>query len=271
MKKLLLVIALASCMPTRHLPKSLPPLTIPLMPYEGSLRVVDVGINSVMFRFVLDTGAALSVVSPEVARHGNCSLNEGAQKLRVMGEVVDAPLCNHLVMGLAAWGATLDKAGVYDVNAKLPAGWGKIDGVLALDSLAPHALTVDYVKNRIVLETNASLTARVTDEGSELHIERPLSGLGVEVQLPAKAKNGLTWFTLDTALNGGARVSKSAAEQLGLPLTGTSKVWATLSLGAGVVAAETSLSNDAEARLGGVALEKHAVTIDFKNARVWVQ
>jgi hypothetical protein len=124
-------------------------VTVPFEARDGVL-LVTASIEGVPGLFVLDTGAAKSVIKPAVAARAGLTVRRDGLPLRLVvadGRTIAVPLARATVRVGEAAVADLD-LGVYDVVPEAP----EIDGLLGEDVLGYFTLRIDRVGRRLHLE-----------------------------------------------------------------------------------------------------------------------
>jgi hypothetical protein len=162
--------------------------------------------------FVLDLGAGVTIVDDALA--AELSLREVRQEsaLRMTGQRLKFPWLEPFALRVA--GHELSPAGLarFDLASLFPAGWPRIDGVLALDVLEKVPFAVDFSTDRLQLlsrDRGGLSPVRV-----RLHRQVPAVTLVVLVAVAAPA--GELWFELDNSNTGPVLVSPAARARLGL-------------------------------------------------------
>lgn len=268
-----LVVAVAcsvlGCVHRQPLPKALP-MTLTLEPYRDGLKTIRVGLSSKAFTFLFDTGAGVTVISPDVAKAIGCEPWGSIVGQRMHGEQVELKRCDRVVAGIDTYMKELPEVGVLDVAALLPADWPKVDGVVSLAAIAPKTATLDWRGERVILETQDSLAQRPAKAIVPMRVARSASGLGVDVFVAVAGKKGPLWFLVDTACTGPVLLAKHAAETLGLA---GAEGDVTLQFAQGVALATKAALDEKliyDGVLGASALEQLTLSLDFKAQNAWV-
>jgi hypothetical protein len=263
MRLLLLVCALGA-LACQHAPEVTAnranPVQLTLEPYREGLLSVLVDVAGQPQRFLFDTGAGITVLSPEVARAAGCQPYGRLTGYRMSGERVDMPQCAR--PKLQAGGETLEPevAGVFDVMTLLPADWPKLSGVLALSALDGRAITIDLSGAKVVLETPVSLAERIRGANeTAIRLGRPVQGTALEVFVKAEAPQGPIWLELDTGNTGSVLVAKHNAPLPKVVVAGMGEV----------TGKEAELILDGN--LGAPFIRQWVLTLDLARAKGWAR
>ena len=122
--------------------------SIPLFRAHGGW-VADVLLNDERrAKFLIDTGASISVLSPELAKLLRIAPDAGAPvlKLHTLAGPISAPIATIPSVSVGGFEATAVKAVIFDVGAGL-------DGILGNTFLDRYQVTVDSARGRLVLRT----------------------------------------------------------------------------------------------------------------------
>ena len=120
--------------------------SVPLSRTHGGW-VTDVTVNDERrARFLVDTGASISVLSPELARALRIERDPGSPliKLMTLAGAITAPLTTIPSLAVGGLEASLVKAVIYDVGPD-------IDGILGNSFLDRYQVTLDSAHARLVL------------------------------------------------------------------------------------------------------------------------
>jgi hypothetical protein len=246
--------------------------TVPLAPFgPGRMRTVSVVVANDTLDFLFDTGGGVTVISPALAARLGCTPAGRLTGYRMLGQRLESPVCRDVALQVGGVSARRDAA-VMELQPYGPDG-PRVDGMVSLHTLAPHALTVDMAAGRLTVETPASLARRVRGmtplrarlatglEGGELD-----AYVGVPVG-PAEA-----WLLWDSNHGGPTFVAPWLATLLGADSAGGA-VDAALALGPGApvrtpVQRQAALIHDGV--LGGGLVARAEWTIDLAGGRLWV-
>jgi len=195
------------------------PVVAALHDFQGVLRTVDVVVAGKPRRFLLDTGAGVTVLSPLLAAEAGCQPAGRITGFRMGGDRLDLPRCLGVTILLGTAQLRVAEAAMFAVGALFPPGWPAVDGVLSLQTLLPHALTLDVGGGTLTLETISSLHARVAVMTPVLmRPGRQAGGAALDVFLAASTARGPLWLEVDTGNLAPLLLAPHAAEVLGLDL-----------------------------------------------------
>jgi hypothetical protein len=248
------------------------PFTIPLHRYQGRLRTMRVLIGGQAFDFLFDTGGGLTLVAPAVAARARCVPAGRSVGYRMSGERLDVPLCTGTIpIELGAWHTAVAGAGVLDVMKLLPAGWPPLSGVVSLHTFAGRAITLDLAHDRVIVETPASLAARVRRMTPlEGRLATGMDGAAVSLFVAARAGGGKLWFELDTGNLDVIQLAPYAARLLGVA---DAPANVTLRLAPShVITAPARRRREViyDGVLSEAALARDVYTMDLATGRLWV-
>src|SRR6185436_4929083 len=249
------------------------PVTIPLRRYQGRLRTVRVVIGGVAHEFLFDTGGGLTLVSPAVAGRARCAPSGRSVGYRMSGERLDTPLCTGTIpMALGAWNTAVAGAAVFDIMKLLPAGWPPLAGVISLHTFAGRAITLDLAHDRLIVETPASLAARVRGMTPlEGRLATGMDGAAVTLFVAARVNGGKLWLELDSGNVTVIQLAPHAARLLGVG-AGPSPGNVTLRLAPSHVikapARQRELIYDGVLSEGAIANDVY--TMDLATGKLWV-
>lgn len=252
-----------------------PSSEIQLSPYRTRLRTVTARVGGQTGTFLFDTAGGLSHVSPAFAERIGCKPWGRLTGFRMMGERMDVPKCNDVdfEMSGAKWRAPV--AGVLDMMSFFPKDAPPLDGLIGLDLFAGKAITLDFEKNVLTVESPSSLSARTRGKReAKVRISRELQGAALAVSAAVGTSAGTAWFELDSGNGGTILVSKHVAPLLGLDLTkGDKPQPASFELlgGAAKVEGDTWVPDMIiDGNLGMPFLTKWIITLDLERSRMWL-
>lgn len=250
--------------------------------YCQGLLSVEVTLSVGKRKFLFDTGAGITVVTPDLAcQLGLVPYGRLTGHLQT-GERVDMPRVD--VAAIRVDDVTLypTEIGVWDVNARLPAAWPEVSGVLALNAFDGRVLYLDLSRQLLLLnELHKLSTSTMAMTEVPLRIGRPAAGAGLDVFLGADTGRGLIWLELDSGNTGPTLVAPWAAELLGWKIesagptpAGTVKreiPEAELTLGGQRVIGPAIVKELViDGNIGIPFLETHVVVLDLREARSWI-
>lgn len=250
---------------------------VPLHPYAGRLRTVDVRVAGRVRSLLFDTGGGLTFLTPEVANEAGCRPRRLAA-LRMAGELVQFQGCGELAFEIAGLSLTRE-VGAFDVGGLLPPELPRLAGLASLQTFEGQVVTLDLGGGSLVLETPDSLKARVAGlTPLVVRAARELGGAGLDLFVRVEARGGPLWLLVDSAnldaillaphaaaaLAQGpalAALRSGEAAEVELPLGGLGR--------ARVRARQRDLIYDGA--LDAALLERLVLTMDLVGLRAWAR
>lgn len=247
------------------------PVTIPLAHPTPTMRTVRVAIGGDSLDFLFDTGGGITVISPEVAAKIGCTPSGRSVGFRMTGQMLASPYCHDVALSIG--GLSLrDDASVMDFAKILGPNAPKVGGMISLSTLRGHALTLDLPHDRLVVETPASLAARVHDMTPlTARLATGVSGgeLGVFVGVPVQTT--MLWLEWDSENNGRTFLAPHAAKLLGVTdSAGRGSVALPLAPGLDPVIAVQAKEIIHDGVLSARFLERATWSVDLATGRMWV-
>ena len=245
------------------------PATIPLRPLVDGLFTVDVQVGGETQRFLVDTGAGITVVTPEVARAAGCTPFGRLTGFRSAGERQDGPRCTSVRMTLGAIEVS-PEAGVIDLAALGLQGLG---GILSLQTLEGHALTLDLAAHRLTIESSRSLAERIAGmQEVSVRPGRQAGGAALDYFVEVETQTGNLWLLLDSGNTQPVLLSPHALQQLGTDIPATDVRPVSLFVpGLGpIVVNATQSERIYDGLLNAAFMTARTITFDLPNQRVWV-
>jgi hypothetical protein len=246
------------------------PTVLPLQPFFGNLKTVDVKVGGETLPFLFDTGGGITIITPDVAKKAGCEPFGRLSGFRYNAERVDAQRCGPIEISLGSL-ALREEAAVFDLSSML-GGPKPLGGILSLDVLQGRAFTLDIAGGRLVLETPRSLAERVRGL-SPLTIRpgRQAGGASLDLMLAVRTPQGPIWLEIDSGSAGPVLLSPHALRQLGatLPPDAPQKLRLDV-LGLGpveVIAVEKDIIYDG--LLNSELLSRMVLTVDLGTMKAW--
>lgn len=210
--------ALAGCQ--RHRSSA---IELVLKPYAGTaLRTVDVAISGKTAPFLFDTGAGLTLLTPEQVTNAGCTPFGQVTGFRADGGKLALQRCGPVSLDIDGFKAD-GEAGVFDLMRLIGKGAPPVGGLIGLSSFDGRAITLDLAHNRMIVETHHSLGHRVHDM-RPIHL-RVVRGAGGDVVpfIEVQAKTGTLWLEVDSGNNGPVFLAPHAQQQLGISIAKNAK------------------------------------------------
>ena len=244
---------------------------IPLKDYIAGLRLVEVKIEGSTGQFIFDSAGGLSLITPEFSRALGVEPFGRVTAFKHTGERVQFQRIP--VRGLSVGGVRMQQTELVSFDVmKLLEGAPVVQGVIALNTFDGAALTIDFAKNRLILENKDSLSKRIEEMKSlQIRCARQSGGAALDVFVAVGSPRGTLWLELDSGNAGPVLVSPHAAEQLGLKLNGettAAKLRLSPALEYSCILASKETIYDGV--LNATFFQQHVVTLDLRNMRAWV-
>ncbi len=249
------------------------PAIIALEPYLGVLWSFEARIDGTPRRFLIDTAGGLTAITPAAAKSIGCQPWGRITGHRMRGDRVDLERCDKITIEAAGVALTPPTVGVFDFSKLLPPNAPPLDGSVALDAFAGHAVTLDLGAQRLVIETPASLKAR-TKGAAEVPVRfaRDAGGLALTPFVPVPTPKGPVWMELDSGSNGAVVVAQHNAALLGLNPDSKDRQPIAMSIqdGPKIDAQAVVMDLVIDGNIGVPALKDWVVTLDLVNERAWI-
>ncbi len=244
--------------------------------YFRSLKSVKVKIDGKPYRFLFDTGAGITMVSPEIAIKTGKMIYGNNTGFRMSGEKVEIKLCDSLNIKIGGINFFHPYVGVFDMMRLLPKELERIDGIISLKTFAEEAITLDLKDDKLVIETVDSYKKKTNNltlipsrfvnghNGSELNIF-----IGI------KALNHLWWFLFDSGNISKVKISKSIAAEWNLTFNedGITELGNyTFALAGDSIIAPTIIDYIIyDGALSFDFIRQSAYTLNFEEEKVWIK
>ncbi len=251
-----------------------PTAVLPLAPYLGRIRTVSVRVGDTTLPYIFDTGGGITLITPEVAAAVGCHPFGRAVGFRHNGEQVAMQRCPPMALQLSGWRVAPREVAVFDLMSLLPDGVPALGGIVALDAFGGRGLTLDLARDRVTVESEASLARRVAG-ATELRMReaRQMAGASVDAFLAFDGDREPLWFELDSGNTGPVLIAPHVARSLALDLSATEPRSVTLTLaGYGPVTVEALGKDDLvyDGLLNAAFLEGVTLTLDLERERAWI-
>lgn len=192
------------------------PVVVPMKPYIGALKTVEVRINHRSFSFLFDTAGGLTVVTPQTAKAIDCTPYGKLVVHRMTGETVSFQKCGEKKLTINGVDLTSDIT-VLDLMSLLPEGVPEIAGIISLHTLETIPFTLSLRKNQIVIETPATLEERMKNSRPmRLRVARSGGGGAIDAFVAVKGQKSMLWFELDSANLDDVLIAPETASELGV-------------------------------------------------------
>lgn len=224
--------------------------------------------------FLFDTAGGLTLLSPAFAKRVGCSPWGRLSGFQMMGQRLDGPRCDGVNFEIGGQSLRAPVVLVYDVAPLVAKDATPLEGSIALDLFAGKAITVDMPRQRLVVESPASLRERVAAlHPLPLLLSREVQGRAMAASLGVATDRGMLWLELDTGNGGTILVSKSYAPLLGLDPAVDGPQKADFPVADGLRAQGTAFAPDMilDGNLGMPFLRDKVVTLDLQSGRLWIK
>lgn len=140
------------------------PLQTSFQVVGGHLIKVPVRVNDTHESFfILDTGIGLNLLSRTLAQKFNLGISGSYKGQRMSGQELEVPLSRLEGLSLMGRRQAMVPVGLWDMAGLLPPTdeFKDVEGFLSLGYFRDLPFTLDYAKNLLILEDEASLAARL--------------------------------------------------------------------------------------------------------------
>jgi hypothetical protein len=275
---LALTVATASALPAQAADQAArtaaaAPIVIPLQKYARHLRTISVRVGNDTVDYLFDTGGGTTVISPHDSAILGCTPGGKRFGVRLTGEALSGRACANVTLGVGPLEVT-DDVGVMDLGRLLGPRAPAVRGMISLASFRGRLLTVDLAHDILVLETPASLEARVRSM-TPVDVRLATGEAGgmldafVGVRTPGGAELWLEW---DSENGASTLLAPYAVTMLGGDSTAR-RADLRLPLATGVDAAvpvmmKPDMIHDGVLSAGFI--ERAVWTLDLEHGRMWV-
>lgn len=249
------------------------PIQLTLSPYANSdLRTVEVTVNGHESPFIFDTGAGVTVLTPQQTRYAGCMPFGQITGIRADGGKVTSSRCGPVPLSIGDYRVDREVA-EFDLDKLLGKGAPPVGGILGLASFDGAAITLDLAHDRVTIETRRSLARRI--RGMRPISVRITRGAGGDVVpfIEAKARTGTLWLEVDSGNDGPVFLAPHAQQQLGISIPEHGKQQVDIDVvGLGPVPV-TVASRDLiyDGQLDPTFLRQIELTIDFGRGKAWAR
>ncbi len=247
------------------------PIVLHLHPYAGTdLRTVTAVLGDSARQFIFDTGAGFTVITPGETAAAGCAPFGRIVGFRADGGQIALRRCGPVRLHIGGYAVT-GEVGVFDLDSLLGKGAPPVGGLIGLESFGGRAITLDLAHGRVIVETPASLAARVRAM-HPIHV-RLARGPGGDVDpfIEARADTGTVWLEVDSGNNGPVFLAPQALQQLGLRVAKGKRAETSLDvIGLGPVPATVARRGMVyDGQLDPAFLRRIVLTIDLATGRAW--
>jgi hypothetical protein len=229
------------------------------------LLVATIDIGGHPARLLFDTGAGVTLVTPQFAPMISCSPYGAVSGFRMRGDRLTFQKCGARAVD-AGGRRTMRDIGAYDVLGLLGEGAPPIDGILGLDAFDGRVVTLSLADRRIFLDERPG---RGWTEGT-VRFQREAGGAGLTMFVRVQAQTGDLWMLLDSGSVGTeAYLSPGALAQLGEPDADTPIMLSISGAGAQHIRAEVVETLIYDGVLGERFMRRFDIATDLRRERIW--
>ena len=190
---------------------------IPLRKQAGDALSVEGSIKGQHGTFLFDSGWGLSAVTPAMADRIGCHPWGQVTGFRAIGERITSAQCQPATVTLGNRAFPLPTLAVVDVQHFMAPESPTYAGGIGLDAFAGKLVTLRSRAEQIVLETPATLKARVAHaKAIPVRLVRDVEGAALTVNAGIPTTQGMLWMELDTGNTGPTLIGRHAAALVGL-------------------------------------------------------
>ena len=249
------------------------PTVIALSRGAGHLRTIRVRVGRDTADYLFDTGGGVTVISPRDSAQLGCTIGGKGFGVRLTGEVLTGRTCANVSLGIGPFTVT-DDPGVMDLAKLLGPRAPAVRGQISLKSFAGRSITLDLAHDQLIVETPASLAARVRGMTPvPVRLATGENGGQLSAYVGVRAPNGaMLWMEWDSENNASTLIAPYALAMLGGDTTQRASD-VRLALGEGnTVTVPVLLKKDMihDGVLSAGFLERAVWTLDLEHGRMWV-
>lgn len=246
---------------------------IPLAIYQGKQFTVEATVAGKPRTFLFDTGEGVTMIDPALAREAGCEPWGNIAGFRMTGDRIDTKRCDGVAFNMGRRRYVAPSVMVYDLGEIAGKDAPPLSGAIGLDLFAGRTITLDLPHRRVVVETPASLRARLRGATEvPLRLVQGDAG-GLDVNLGVTTVKGLAWMELDTG-NAGPTifVSQAMAPLFGLNPETREPQDVVARLGTAVLKTRARVFPNMimDGNIGMQLVRERAITLDLKEGRAWL-
>lgn len=209
------LVALALAAPVAAEAQSAPEAVIKLEPWR-TRWVMKAEIGGKERKFLLDTAAGLTLISPETAKAAGCEVYGRVTGFNMFAKRGDGPRCTGLPMTAGGIPLTPHTLGLIDMGALNPKD-AELDGLVGLNLFDGRTVSFDFAAGILTIESEASRADRIAGMTPlPIKMSREVSGLALAVLAEVPTAKGPLLMELDSGNGGTILISKAVAELVGM-------------------------------------------------------
>jgi hypothetical protein len=234
---------------------------------------IRVEVGGRPFRFGLDTGGGLTLISPSVVDAAGCTPWGRVTGYQMMGARLDSPRCDNVPIDIGGHRFVSPVALVLPPSA-VESKDTDLQGSLALDAFAGRAITLDLAGGHLTVESKASLAERVRGMTPlAIRFSREAGGRSITPLTAVPTAKGMLWMELDSGNGGTMLVSKPYAALVGLDSANADMQKGGFQLQNNVrVESDRFLVKDMiiDGNIGTPFMRHWIITLDLATERAWI-
>ncbi len=155
---------------------------------DKSFIAVPVTVDGLITKkFIVDTGAGISVISKRLCEQLNCKIAQRFSGKRMSGQSIEVPLAYIKSLAIGELSQSNVVVGVFDMNVLMPGT--DIEGMISLNMFKDTPVSFDYKNKVLIFESAASLAER-TQKGLEVPVKLDIQGPSLGIFLPLVLPTG---------------------------------------------------------------------------------
>lgn len=150
------------------------PTAVPCV-HVGDTHILKVPVTvngTVKTYFILDTGAGVNLISKSLANKLGMKVRGSYRGKRMSGQAIDIEMSKASALSIGAYSRNDLSIGLWDMQKLFEnePQFADIQGIVSLNYFKNCAVTIDYSKNQVIIETDKSLSERAV-QGSVIPIK----------------------------------------------------------------------------------------------------
>jgi len=224
--------------------------------------------------FIFDTGGGVSYLSPAFAQSVGCKPWGQITGFMLTGHRLDMPRCDGFSFEIQDQHFAAPIFGVYDLMKFMPPDVPRIDGSIGLDVLAGRAITLSLTQKTLIVESAASLAARIKHSKEvPIRLVRDAGGVALAVEVAVPTAEGMAWMELDSGNGGATVIGKHLAPLLKMDSSKKEPQPASFQIAGGIPVEGMARVNETlimDGNIGTRFMLKWDLTLDLAKGRAWL-